>query len=85
VGIAADRLPTVLESGSGTGLGIALKNVDDRIRGHFGPESGVRVESSEGAGTAVSLVIARADRCAELGRDADTGASTARKNATGRT
>ena len=57
-GIPAERLPHVLESGSAKGLGIALKNVDDRLRGHYGPGSGVVVESVEGEGTAVSLVLA---------------------------
>jgi sensor histidine kinase YesM len=59
VGISADTLPHVLEPGFGKGLGIALKNVDDRLKGHFGPGSGVRVESKEGQGTAVTLVFAR--------------------------
>ncbi len=58
VGIPADRLPFVLEAGSAKGLGIALRNVDDRLKGHFGPGSGVLVESTEGMGTAVSLVLA---------------------------
>ena len=58
VGIAADIVPHVLEPGFAKGLGIALKNVDDRLRGHFGPGSGVIVESVEGEGTAVSLVLA---------------------------
>lgn len=58
VGIPAARLDHVLEAGSTQGLGIALKNVDDRLKGHFGPGSGVRVESSEGEGTAVTLVLA---------------------------
>jgi two-component system sensor histidine kinase LytS len=58
VGIPASRLPHVLESGSAKGLGIALKNVDDRLRGHYGPGSGVIIESIEGEGTAVSLVLA---------------------------
>ena len=56
-GISAQRLPHVLEAGSAKGLGIALKNVDDRLRGHYGPGSGVVVESTEGEGTAVSLVL----------------------------
>lgn len=57
VGIPADILPRVLEPGFGKGLGIALKNVDDRLKGHFGPGSGVHVESTEGHGTAVSLLL----------------------------
>ena len=58
VGISPETLPHVLEPGFGKGLGIALKNVDDRLKGHFGPGSGVRVESTEGQGTAVTLVFA---------------------------
>jgi len=58
MGIPAARLPHVLEPGSAKGLGIALRNVDDRLKGHYGPGSGVRVESTEGIGTAVSLVLA---------------------------
>ena len=56
-GIPAQRLPHVLEAGSARGLGIALKNVDDRLRGHYGPGSGVIVQSTEGKGAAVSLVL----------------------------
>jgi len=58
VGIPADTVAHVLEPGSAKGLGIALRNVDDRLKGHFGPGSGVHVESTEGVGTAVSLVLA---------------------------
>ena len=50
----------VLEPGFGKGLGIALKNVDDRLKGYFGPCCGLRVESGEGAGTRVTLTIALA-------------------------
>ncbi len=60
VGIAETDVPRVLEPGFGKGLGIALKNVDDRIRGHFGPGSGVQVDSELGDGTTVSLVLADA-------------------------
>ena len=59
-GIAADDLPRVLEPGFGRGLGIALKNVDDRLKGHFGPDSGLCVESTEGQGTTVTLTLAAA-------------------------
>jgi two-component system sensor histidine kinase LytS len=56
-GIPAQRLPHVLEATSAKGLGIALKNVDDRLKGNYGPGSGVVVESIEGQGAAVSLVL----------------------------
>jgi len=58
VGISAERLPHVLEPGIGVGLGIALTNVHDRLKGHFGPGSGVGVSSVEGDGTTVTLTIA---------------------------
>lgn len=56
-GISPEDLPRVLESGFGKGLGIALKNVDDRLRGHFGPGSGLCVESLRGQGTTVTMTI----------------------------
>ena len=58
LGIDEADLPRVLEPGFGKGLGIALKNVDDRLRGHFGPGSGLVVESARGRGTVVTLTIA---------------------------
>jgi len=56
-GISEADLPRVLEPGFGKGLGIALKNVDDRLKGYFGPGSGVMVESEQGRGTVVHLRI----------------------------
>jgi two-component system sensor histidine kinase LytS len=56
-GIAAEDLPRVLEAGFGKGLGIALKNVDDRLRGHFGLGSGLEVASEPGQGTTVTMTI----------------------------
>jgi two-component system sensor histidine kinase LytS len=67
-GISEADLPLVLEPGFGRGLGIALKNVDDRLRGHFGPDSGLKVKSREGEGTTVRVRIA--------GPTAGTGART---------
>ncbi len=57
-GIPAADLPHVLDPGFGRGLGIALKNVDDRLKGHFGPDSGISVKSTEGQGTTVTLTLA---------------------------
>ncbi|MDI6712127.1 MAG: histidine kinase [Anaerosomatales bacterium] len=53
-GMPSAELARVLESGVGRGLGIALKNVHDRVRGHFGPGSGLSIESVEGQGTTVT-------------------------------
>jgi two-component system sensor histidine kinase LytS len=57
-GIPAADLPHVLDPGFGRGLGIALKNVDDRLKGHYGPDSGIGVMSTEGQGTTVTLTLA---------------------------
>jgi sensor histidine kinase YesM len=46
-----------LDPAFGRGLGIALKNVDDRLKGHFGPDSGLTVASVEGEGTTVTLAL----------------------------
>jgi two-component system sensor histidine kinase LytS len=59
-GIPAADLPRVMDPGFGRGLGIALKNVDDRLKGHFGPDSGMCVTSTEGQGTTVTLTLAAA-------------------------
>jgi two-component system, LytTR family, sensor histidine kinase LytS len=57
VGIPPEDLPRVLEPGFGRGLGIALKNVDDRLKGHYGPGSGLSVSSEPGEGTCVRITI----------------------------
>jgi two-component system sensor histidine kinase LytS len=57
VGIRTEDLPRVLEPGFGRGLGIALKNVDDRLKGHYGPGSGLAVSSEPGEGTCVRITI----------------------------
>lgn len=57
VGISEVDMPHVLEAGFGKGLGIALKNVDDRLKGHFGLGSGLEVASVAGEGTTVTVSI----------------------------
>jgi two-component system sensor histidine kinase LytS len=54
-GISRER--HVLEPGAGKGLGIALRNVRDRLVGHFGPESRLEIISTQGVGTRVELTI----------------------------
>jgi two-component system sensor histidine kinase LytS len=73
VGISSEDLPRVLEVGFGRGLGIALRNVDDRLKGHFGEGSGLQIESTDGAGTLVRIVIpARTAKRSERGDDAQS-------------
>jgi len=57
VGISEQDLPRIMEPGFGKGLGIALKNVDDRLKGYFGPGSGLEVVSTQGSGTNVCMTI----------------------------
>ncbi len=57
IGMSPDDVDRVFEPGFGKGLGIALKNVDDRLKGHYGPDSGLTVTSEEGSGTRVCIAI----------------------------
>lgn len=57
VGIPAERLAQVIEPGYGTGLGIGLSNIDRRLRGLYGPDFGLQIESADGRGTRVLLRI----------------------------
>lgn len=69
VGIEPEMLPRVLEAGVGSGLGIALTNVHDRLKGYFGPGSGLAVESVLGQGTVVRMSMVKPD--AEAGGEDD--------------
>ncbi|NTU88921.1 MAG: histidine kinase [Actinobacteria bacterium] len=57
IGIKKEEIPFTLLPGYGTGMGIALKNVDDRLKGYFGTASGIKIESEYGVGTSVKLVL----------------------------
>lgn len=60
VGMSKETLDNMMNKESDTGLGIAVKNVRDRIKGYFGPESHMDVESTLGVGTSVTFVLNRA-------------------------
>ncbi len=57
LGIPAHKLPRIFEPGVGKGLGIALTNVNDRLKGYFGSGSGLEVESVQDVGTSVTFRI----------------------------
>ncbi|CAK7028360.1 MAG: hypothetical protein PEGG_01180 [Paraeggerthella hongkongensis] len=57
VGMTEESRQNILHPESSTGLGIAVKNVHDRICGYFGPGTHMDVESELGAGTCVKLVL----------------------------
>ena len=58
-GIPEDRLSTIFDQHSGKGLGIALRNVRDRLIGVYGLKSKFNIESSGGKGTKAYFVIAK--------------------------
>jgi len=61
VGMPAQRLAGLLaeppSSSGGAGTGIALKNVDARLRACYGPEHALSIESSPGRGTVVRFTV----------------------------
>jgi len=57
VGIPEKQLETIFDKHTGKGLGIALRNVRDRVSGVFGSESEFVIESDEGQGTQACFLI----------------------------
>lgn len=57
VGMTEQARQNILHPESSEGLGIAVKNVHDRICGYFGPGTHMKVETELGKGTTVSLVL----------------------------
>ena len=57
VGMDDESKQTFLRTNASKGLGIAMKNINERLRGYFGSESHMDVESAPGQGTTVSLVL----------------------------
>ncbi len=60
IGMDEETLANMMSKESETGLGIAVKNVKDRISGYFGPNSRMEVESKLGEGTVVTFTLDRA-------------------------
>ncbi|MCL8208953.1 MAG: histidine kinase [Actinomycetia bacterium] len=76
VGIAPEVLPRLLERGYGSGMGLGLSNVHERLVSLFGPAAGLRVMSRPGRGT---LVTARIPwTVAETGQEAQHAQGTHR-------
>ena len=59
VGMSEETRLNMMNKESETGMGIAVKNVLDRIHGYFGPDSGMEVESELGKGTTVTITLDR--------------------------
>jgi len=58
-GMAEETVTHMMDGESETGMGIAVKNVHDRIKGYFGPESHMDVDSKPDVGTAVCFKLNR--------------------------
>ncbi|MDA8228263.1 MAG: histidine kinase [Desulfitobacterium hafniense] len=57
MGIPTERLKDVLLPGVGSGNGVGMANVHERIRVMYGKEYGLVIESTAGAGTSVRMTL----------------------------
>ena len=57
IGMDAESQGKFLQPEASKGLGIAMKNINERLRGYFGTESRMEVESEPGKGTQVYLIL----------------------------
>ena len=57
VGMDESSKSNFLDASASKGLGIAMKNINERLRGYFGTESHMDVTSKPGEGTKVSLIL----------------------------
>lgn len=55
IGMTQEACENIMHPESSTGLGIAVKNVHDRMKGFFGPDASMHVASRLGEGTRVTL------------------------------
>lgn len=53
VGISEENIPKIFEPGFGSGNGVGLSNVNERLKGLFGKEYGLKVESQLNEGTTI--------------------------------
>ena len=57
IGMSEEARLKLLPGNESEGLGIALRNIQERIRGYYGPESYMQVDSEVGKGTRVQLFL----------------------------
>lgn len=57
LGMTPDRRQDILKPGEGSGLGLGLSNVSERLIGHYGPKSSLKIRSFPGKGTAIRFTI----------------------------
>lgn len=57
VGIPPEKMPLILKPGYGSGNGVGLSNVHERLKGLFGEEYGLQIDSDPGEGTSIFIRI----------------------------
>jgi len=57
VGIQPERMSEILKPGVGSGNGVGLSNVNERLKSLFGNDHGLKIESTPGVGTSVFFRI----------------------------
>ncbi len=57
VGIPANQLDKIFNTGYGKNLGIGLSNVHHRLQNLFGQNAGIQIESQLGVGTSLTFVV----------------------------
>ena len=57
IGMDAEQRRKLLQPEASKGLGIAMTNINERLRGYFGTESRMDVESNPGEGTSVTMFM----------------------------
>ena len=63
IGMTEEARQNIMQPKSETGLGIAVKNINDRLRGYYGEEAYMDVQSKLGEGTRITLFL---PKCAEM-------------------
>ncbi len=57
VGMSEEKCRNIMHAKSTSGLGIAIRNINDRVTGYFAPGSKMSYESELGKGTTVTLYL----------------------------
>lgn len=57
LGIKSEIMPEIMKRGFGSGSGVGLYNVDERLKMIFGKENGLKVKSEYAKGTTVSFTV----------------------------
>ena len=57
IGMKEEALKNIMAPKSETGLGIAVKNINDRLRGYYGEKAYMDIQSELGKGTSVTLFL----------------------------